>query len=97
MDSKLTAPADFDGPVKNRKCTDIIFMVLIVCLWVAMTWIGADSISEGDVDKLLAPIDYNGNLCGYTDGFENTEQLYYANVGGSGVCVDGCPDTTDLR
>ena len=43
---KLRAPADFDGPVKDRKCTDVLFTLLIVAMWVAMTIVGITSIQE---------------------------------------------------
>lgn len=46
LNDRLQAPPDFDGPVRDRKCTDIIFTILIVCLWVAMTAVGADSIKN---------------------------------------------------
>lgn len=46
MDDKLSAPPDFDGPVRNRKCTDIIFLVAIVAMWIAMTAVGIASVRE---------------------------------------------------
>ena len=46
MEDKLTAPPDFDGPVRNHKCTDIIFLVAIVVMWIAMTAVGIASVRE---------------------------------------------------
>lgn len=46
MEDKLSAPPDFDGPVRNRKCTDIIFLVAIVAMWIAMTAVGIASVRE---------------------------------------------------
>lgn len=57
MNEKLRAPPDFDGPIKDRKCTDIPFTLLIIALWVAMTVVGITSIQEVNfrfVNKLLA-------------------------------------------
>ncbi|CAM9758184.1 unnamed protein product [Scytosiphon promiscuus] len=97
MHDKLRAPADFDGPVQSRKCTDIIFTVAIIIMWVTMTAVGISSVQEGDVGKLLAPVDYEGNLCGWDDDYKDLDFLYYANTVGSGVCVESCPTTTDNR
>eukprot|EP00752_Nemacystus_decipiens_P006151 g5549.t1 len=60
-----------------------------------MTGVGISSVREGDVGKLLAPTDYEGNLCGWDDGYEDLPNLYYANSLGSGICVESCPTTTD--
>lgn len=46
INEKLRAPPDFDGPIKDRKCTDIPFTLLIIALWVAMTIVGITSIQE---------------------------------------------------
>lgn len=46
MQDKLTVPPDFDGPVRARKCTDIIFMVAIIIMWVVMTGVGISSVKE---------------------------------------------------
>lgn len=52
MTDRLRAPPDFDGPVKDRKCTDVIFMILIICMWVAMTVVGITSINEVRLDAI---------------------------------------------
>lgn len=96
MQDKLRVGPEFDGPVRARKCTDIIFTLAIIILWIAMTIVGISSVSEGDVGKLLAPTDYEGNLCGVDDGYEDLSNLYYANSFGSGICVESCPTSTDL-
>lgn len=46
MEDKLVAPTGFDGPVKDRSCTDVIFTILLVVVWVAMTVVGITSIQE---------------------------------------------------
>ncbi|CAM9966712.1 unnamed protein product [Ascophyllum nodosum] len=92
---KLRAPADFDGPVKDRKCTDVLFTLLIVAMWVAMTIVGITSIQEGDVTKLIAPTNYEGSLCGYDSDYEDLPYLYYVNTQGSGICVESCPTETN--
>lgn len=37
---RFEAPADFDGPVAERGCTDVLFALLMVLCWLAMTGIG---------------------------------------------------------
>lgn len=46
MQDKLRVGPDFDGPVRARKCTDIIFTLAIIILWIAMTIVGISSVSE---------------------------------------------------
>lgn len=40
---RFQAPADFDGPIAHRGCTDVIFAGLMLLSWIAMTGIGKDS------------------------------------------------------
>lgn len=46
MQDKLSAPPDFDGPVRDRKCTDIIFTLAIVIMWISMTAVGISSVKQ---------------------------------------------------
>lgn len=95
--TKLSAPADFRGPTEKRGCTDVLCLLLIVASWAVMTWLGIFSFQNGDYRRLLNPIDYNGNMC----GFNNTEvggidmndfpYLYPVNFYFAGVCVNTCP------
>lgn len=57
MQDKLRVPPDFDGPVRARKCTDIIFTLAIILLWITMTGVGISSVSEvrGRVPKKPSP------------------------------------------
>ena len=74
---KLTAPADFSGPVEHRKCTDVLFLLLIIVTWTAMTAIGMKATREGDYRKVLYPMDYDGNVCGTNFGeVDMTEYKY---------------------
>lgn len=72
---KMTAPADFAGPGKNRRCTDILCCLLICAAWVAMTGVGmvvtglaeSDDLPKGNPYRLINGLDYDGNICGITD------------------------------
>jgi len=61
---KLSAPADFDGPTKDRHCTDLLCFLLIIASWVTMTGIGVYAVTNGDIRLILNPLDYDGNICG---------------------------------
>lgn len=91
---KLVAPPDFDGPVKNRRCTDVLCTLLIIAVWTAMTALGLYSIQQGDARVVLYPLDYDGNICGTDYGsidMTDYPYLYYVNYFSGGVCVKECP------
>lgn len=93
---KISAPEGFDGPVQ-RKCTDVLFMILLVAAWIAMTVVGADAVSRGNPAMLINGMDYMGNTCGVTANYTDVSKLYYVNYNGNGVCVASCPKTTDFN
>ena len=43
---RFQAPADFDGPIANRSCTDVIFALLMLLSWAAMTGVGEFTIGQ---------------------------------------------------
>lgn len=61
---KLEAPADFNGPTESRRCTDILWLGLLIASWVAMTGVGLYGYKNGDYRLVLFPMDYDGNVCG---------------------------------
>jgi len=96
---RMSAPPDFDGPTTDRKCTDILFAILILVCWTAMTGLGIWSWNNGDYRVVLYPMDYAGNICGTDYGTLNmtdyTKIVYINNFGG-GVCVEECPIVENL-
>jgi hypothetical protein len=104
---KLVAAADWDGPVKERHCTDLLCLILLCVSWVAMTWVGIYAVTNGDYRLILYPLDYDGNVCGANleegsdsngTGVDMTEYpyLYYVNSYTGGVCVKECPSLQGL-
>jgi solute carrier family 44 (choline transporter-like protein), member 2/4/5 len=92
-------------PFNNRKCTDVlmgIFFFAFLCLMAFMTGYGY---VNGQPDMLLAPVDKNGDICGYTEGFQNYPYLYIYDITGAldypydltgmTTCVTECPTTMD--
>lgn len=99
IEERFQAPADFDGPVYTRSCTDVIFAGLLLIAWGVMTGIGIYSWNTGDPRLVIYPMDYDGNICG-TDygGTDMTDypKLVYINSFGGGVCVKECPTFEEL-
>ncbi|KAG7345808.1 plasma-membrane choline transporter family protein [Nitzschia inconspicua] len=98
----LKAPADFDGPTRDRYCTDVLCLFFIVLAWIIMTGLGVYAVHNGDYRHVLYPLDYQGNICG-TDynGVDMVDYPYllYVNFYTGGVCAAECPqlagETTD--
>lgn len=76
----------------RRNCTDVLFALMLLSMWGAMTCFGVNAIKNGNLRLLVSPMDHEGNICGY-NGLG--EYLYPVNTQLAGVCVDECPETTD--
>ena len=96
-EEKLVAPADFDGPVADRHCTDILLLLLLWGMWIAMMRLGIYAVTEGDYRLIVNPLDYDGNICGTSYGELDTSdfpKLYYVNSYTGGVCVRRPPSVS---
>ncbi|KAJ1563428.1 hypothetical protein HK096_000989 [Nowakowskiella sp. JEL0078] len=94
------------GPLKNRKCRDVPFLILFVCFWVGMYIIGVLAIQTGDPRRLIAPNDSWGNLCGVNNTETNSSMrdlttrkyLYWINplepLITLAICIEECPTIT---
>eukprot|EP00615_Pteridomonas_danica_P002292 CAMPEP_0114348570 /NCGR_PEP_ID=MMETSP0101-20121206/14815_1 /TAXON_ID=38822 ORGANISM="Pteridomonas danica, Strain PT" /NCGR_SAMPLE_ID=MMETSP0101 /ASSEMBLY_ACC=CAM_ASM_000211 /LENGTH=509 /DNA_ID=CAMNT_0001486577 /DNA_START=42 /DNA_END=1568 /DNA_ORIENTATION=+ len=101
---KLEGSDEFKGPSdpKNRHTTDCLCTLLILAMWFSMTVIGfivcgviqSDSLPAGDPRKLTHMLDYEGSICGVSNGVANKEYAYYL-PSGTAVCVKKCPSKTD--
>jgi hypothetical protein len=98
MGDKLQAPADFDGPTSDRRCTDVLCAILMVTMWVSMSILGIQAVAGGDFRIILYPLDYDGNICGTDFAQDMTDYPYfmYINNWGGGVCVKECPTLAGL-
>lgn len=62
----------------SRKCTDILFLLMIFAAWGAMTVLGLivigtipnESLEPGQPARLINGIDYNFRICGVDTGVE---------------------------
>ena len=80
-------------------------LIVLIAVWFIMTVVGlvalgaidgGDSLKSGEIEKLIAPIDYDGRLCGYRSEVKDKKYGYYL-LSGAVVCVDDCPKTTDFE
>ncbi|CAE8642673.1 unnamed protein product, partial [Polarella glacialis] len=53
-----------DGPVKSRKCTDLVCVLLFLAHAAFFWYLAAVSISAGDPRQLYTPRDFRGDYCG---------------------------------
>lgn len=53
-----------NGPIDNRKCTDILFFLLFVASTIALIVMIIYGIVNGNPNTLMAPYDPDANGCG---------------------------------
>ncbi len=73
----------------------MVFLLLIVTMWVSMTFLGIDAIQNGNIHKILNGVDTEGRICGFDDGVKDLPKFYFVNHLGSGACIAECPSETD--
>ncbi|XP_010940430.1 choline transporter protein 1 isoform X2 [Elaeis guineensis] len=49
---------------KNRKCRDLVFLVIFIAFWVAMIVNSSFGFNQGNPLRLTYGLDYKGNICG---------------------------------
>ncbi|KAL0362697.1 UNVERIFIED_CONTAM: Choline transporter protein 1 [Sesamum calycinum] len=48
----------------NRKCRDVVFLVIFIAFWVAMIVNSSFGFNQGNPSRLIYGLDYKGNVCG---------------------------------
>jgi solute carrier family 44 (choline transporter-like protein), member 2/4/5 len=88
---------------KPRNCTDMLCCIVFTVTLVSMFFCSILGYVTGAPWKLVAPIDGDNRICGYTPGTEGYTHLYIANIDDAatpsnvhnvfeyGVCVKECP------
>ncbi|KAI8824855.1 plasma-membrane choline transporter-domain-containing protein [Fimicolochytrium jonesii] len=94
-------PAPRAENIYNRKCRDVIWLIIFLIMFAAMCAVGYYSIRYGNVDRLIYGRDSEGNLCGAPNGTDSsrdlrgqTDLVYFLNDNDYRRCVDGCPSVT---
>ncbi|XP_073941370.1 choline transporter-like 2 isoform X2 [Choristoneura fumiferana] len=100
---------DFNGPIRNRSCTDIIWLIIFIVFLGVWGYVGFYGIKNGNVEKLLAPLDSRGKRCGLDSELEDKKYLVFFNIAKClspttaitgcntpQVCVKECPTSTKV-
>ena len=83
-----------NGPLFNRRCTDVICVILFWAFFALYVCTCYVSYRDGQPDKLLRPVNGDGQLCGVGD-LEDYPNLYYiirkSDASPKAVCITKCP------
>ncbi|XWS52048.1 hypothetical protein CRYUN_Cryun11dG0033800 [Craigia yunnanensis] len=66
----------------NRKCRDVVFLVIFIAFWVAMIVNSSFGFNQGNPLRLTYGLDYKGNLCGDKHAHPSLHKLelkYWSN------------------
>lgn len=97
----------FRGPLANRSCTDVFFLLLFFVFLIAFGFAGYYAQREGDLNKLLVPRDSEGYQCGQDSEVIDQKYLFFFDLSKCAdplvpingcktpqVCVKECPKKT---
>ncbi|XP_020079939.1 choline transporter-like protein 2 [Ananas comosus] len=76
-----TAGSDPEGQMDggiirhNRKCRDLVFLVVFIAFWVAMIVNSSFGFNQGNPLRLTYGLDYKGNMCGDRHGNPDLREL----------------------
>jgi hypothetical protein len=95
--SKIT-----DGLKMDRGCTDILCLIIWFAFLGFMGYLTYYGFHNGNINKLLAPINGDGVLCGEASQFKQFKYLYLTDfrvenidqIFKTGICVNECPSST---
>lgn len=88
------------GPLTNRRCTDLLCLLIFFVSVGFSGYITVYALEHGDPERILAPMDGNGKFCGMDEGYEDYPYLFYADLNfylwaPYAVCVKTCPQQSD--
>ncbi|KAL5715548.1 Choline transporter protein 1 [Ranunculus cassubicifolius] len=66
----------------NRKCRDVIFLIIFIAFWVSMIVNSSFAFNQGNPLRLVYGLDYKGNVCGNKHSNPNLRSLqlrYWVN------------------
>ena len=84
---------DFSGPIKRRKCTDVLCLggfVGFLCVWVFVAIIG---LHNGNINRIIYPTNSFGQICGSGDMQDRPVLLFFDIIQCLNVATlaTGCP------
>lgn len=93
--NSFTYDPTFNGPLRNRGCTDVICCILFIIFMLGMLAIGIFGYINGNPALLLYPADSQGNLCGYGNLSAKPVLFFFDLLEcaklGPAVLASGCP------
>lgn len=89
-----------NGINQDRSCTDFFCLIVFLAFLGAMGGVTMYGISQGQVDKMIAPIDMHLNFCGIEGLRADYQKLYFTDLTvssatqilNSGICMKTCPE-----
>lgn len=88
-----------DGPIANRKCTDVLFCLIFLLFIIAVFTVGIIGFSHGQPALILYPYDSSGNQCGRpSQSASSYPYLYFPaaeifqNFSDYRICLKSCPN-----
>jgi len=90
---QLRGDETFDGPVKNRKCTDVFFLIIFVIANLGLAGVSYYIVDLGDFERLSHGYDFRAEVCG-TGGLSDKKYMYYPDPTDLdfSLCVTTCPE-----
>lgn len=83
-------------PASQRKCTDVLWLMLWVAFWgFTFYLIAVGQKNGGDPERIVRGVDMQGRVCGVDDGVKHQELAAWAHpsVYKAKVCVSSCNQT----
>ena len=88
------------GPIRNRKCTDIICLIIFILFLGFLAFVSIYSYIQGDIDNIAMVIDSDQKACGRGDRadypFIYVNDPYSLTFYRNTICVKACP-TDDVQ
>ncbi|KAL3136905.1 hypothetical protein ABBQ32_006513 [Trebouxia sp. C0010 RCD-2024] len=83
----ITSPTTDEAINTNRRCRDLIYLILFAVFWGGMLYVAYLAFKRGKPERLEYAIDSYGNLCGVNNNWDGTggpdltskTKLYYLN------------------
>jgi len=90
------------GLKEDRGCTDILCLLIWFAFLGSIVFLAVYGGKNGNLPKLIAPVNGDLQLCGASSDFKNHKYLYFTdfkiqnidNLFSSGICVEECPTAT---
>ena len=88
-----------NGPVEKRHCTDLLCCIIFSTFLMGLLGITIWGLKTGNPELIGRGYDADGNICGYSEGYENYPLLYLAqpfkDTLNKSLCVSECPATPE--